>query len=482
MKGALPYGWAADRVGQLFHSFGGGTPSRSVLSYWSGKIPWISSGDVKADRIRSSSEYITRLGLENSSARLCRRGSVLVVVRSGILKHTLPVGVLESNAAINQDIKCFDSGSDDLNLWLALALRASAKNIIELNREGTTVQSVKYETLRDFHLKVPPLAEQRRIVAKLQELISRVDASRARLDQVERVLERFRRSVVAAACSGELTADWREGHGSNGMASDELPVGWKLCTVGDVIESLKYGTARKCDYEKRGIPVLRIPNVANGVIDHSDLKYATLSAAERRQLRLVPGDILLIRSNGSVSLVGRTALVRQAEGGFAYAGYLIRLRPRPIAIMPEFLNLALGSFDVRLQIELEARSTSGVHNINGDEVRALTFALPPTDEQREIVRRVGELLALHHRMVHRLTESHRQVDKLTSALLEKAFRGELVPTEAELARQEGREYESGAMLLERVRQQTMADKKQEPVRARGEGGAGVRRRVRGATG
>lgn len=271
--------------------------------------------------------------------------------------------------------------------------------------------------------------------------------SRRRLDHVQRVLERFRQSVLAAACSGELTDDWRERNASSSQTAGDLPVGWKSATVGEVLESLKYGTAQKCDYDKRGIPVLRIPNVANGVIDHSDLKYAKLPSSEREQLRLTPGDILLIRSNGSVSLVGRTALVRQSEEGFAYAGYLIRLRPRPTAVTPEFLNLALGSFDVRLQVELEARSTSGVHNINGDEVRALRFALPPRDEQREILMRVNDLVTLAGRMDRRLTEARGQVEKLTAAILAKAFRGELVPTEAELAEREGREYEPASVLL-----------------------------------
>jgi type I restriction enzyme S subunit len=221
--------------------------------------------------------------------------------------------------------------------------------------------------------------------------------------------------------------------------------------VGDVIDSLKYGTAQRSGYEDRAVPVLRIPNVVNGVIDHSDLKYAKLPPSELEQLRLTPGDILLVRSNGSVSLVGRTALVRQSEEDFAYAGYLIRLRPRRTAVTPEFLNLALGSFDVRLQIELEARSTSGVHNINGDEVRALTFALPPLGEQREILRRVNDLFELVDRMGRRLAGARDHVEKLTPALLAKAFRGELVSTEAEQARDEGREFESTSALIERVR-------------------------------
>src|SRR5262249_31311713 len=158
--------------------------------------------------------------------------------------------------------------------------------------------------------------------------------------------------------------------------------------------------------------VLRIPNVANGTIDHADLKYASLPPKELELLKLVPGDILLIRSNGSVSLVGKTAVVRKNEAGFAYAGYLIRLRPHRSSVEPEFLNVALGSHDIRLQIELEARSTSGVNNINGEEVRALRFILPPLAEQQEIVRRVEALFALANQIEARFQKAQSQVDQL----------------------------------------------------------------------
>jgi len=304
--------------------------------------------------------------------------------------------------------------------------------------------------IEELEVPLAPIEEQRRIVGQLKKLTEKIGASRRRLEHIERIVDRFRQSVLAAACSGQLTADWREWSGESGDDGDDLPPSWRAITVAEAVESLKYGTAQKCDYGKRGVPVLRIPNVAGGIVDHADIKYGKLSVAERDQLRLMPGDILLIRSNGSVSLVGRTALVREPERDFAYAGYLIRLRPRRTLVVPEFLNLVFGSFDVRLQIELEARSTSGVHNINGDEVRALRFALPPRSEQVEILRRVKVLFTVADRMESRLRDARAWVDKLTPAVLAKAFRGELVPTEAELAEREGREYEAASALLERI--------------------------------
>lgn len=288
--------------------------------------------------------------------------------------------------------------------------------------DATSSVTVGHLSSRDILLipfPLPPLPEQKRIVAKVEKLLEKVDASRAQLDKVAAILKRFRQSVLAAACSGRLTADWRSGKGKAGE--------WEHSSVGEVVESLKYGTATKCEYAKRGVPVLRIPNVVSGRIDHSDLKYAKLPAKELQQLRLVAGDILLIRSNGSVSLVGRTAVVSRAEEDYAYAGYLIRLRPDRKKVQPAFLNLVLSSYDIRLQIEVESRSTSGVNNINSEEVRELSFQLPALPEQREIVRRVEDLFALADRLEARVGKARGQVDKLTQSILAKAFQGELVP-------------------------------------------------------
>src|ERR1019366_7168041 len=170
MTTGLPEGWATIRVGDYFHSWGGMTPSTSNASYWGGNVPWVSSRDIKACRIAGGAEFITRKALQETRLRLCPVGSVLVVVRSGILAHTLPIAVAASPVSINQDLKAFYSPDSNLNEWLALALRSLAPEILTNNRkDGTTVQSVRYEELCDLIVSVPPSTEQTRITTRLGE-------------------------------------------------------------------------------------------------------------------------------------------------------------------------------------------------------------------------------------------------------------------------------------------------------------------------
>jgi type I restriction enzyme S subunit len=228
------------------------------------------------------------------------------------------------------------------------------------------------DDLQELYFPLPPLAEQHRIVANLDYLFEKHECNKIRLEKIPIILKRFRQSVLAAAVSGRLTNINKE--------IEKIP-------LGELIDDLKYGTAEKSEKDKKGTPILRIPNIGDdGRINLNDLKFAELQKKELEKLALKEGDILLIRSNGSVSLLGKAAIVSSEQVGLAYAGYLIRIRCNLKKVLPEFLNHVLSSYDVRMQIEIPSRSSSGVNNINSDEVRALQIPVFTIDEQKEIVK------------------------------------------------------------------------------------------------
>ncbi|POZ52484.1 hypothetical protein [Methylovulum psychrotolerans] len=241
----------------------------------------------------------------------------------------------------------------------------------------------------------------------------------------------------------------------------ELPEGWIYSKLGAIIDEPTYGTAKKCDYETMEIGVLRIPNVVSGKIDASDLKYAQFSDAEIASYKLNAGDILLIRSNGSVSIVGRCALVSNADIEYLYAGYLIMLRPNQTVIVPAYLLNLFLSHSVRKQIEYKAKSTSGVNNINSGEIQSLVIAVCGIEEQIQIQTELDSKLSVCDQLDQTLTTALQQAEALRQSILKKAFSGQLVPQDPN--------DEPASVLLERIQAETAAlcpQPKRTPIKSR----------------
>ena len=195
---------------------------------------------------------------------------------------------------------------------------------------------------------------------------------------------------------------------------------WQTRQLSALLADLRYGTATKCG-RLGAVPVLRIPNVPAGRVNLSDLKYADFDKQEVMRLSLEEGDLLIVRSNGSISLVGQCAVVPRAAEGMLFAGYLIRLRVDRNEVDPEFLHLMLSSPFSRGVIEGQAKSTSGVNNINGKQIEALVVPCPPIHDQKTTVRKATALMQRIERLAAEALKASTLLDQLDQATLSKAF-------------------------------------------------------------
>jgi type I restriction enzyme S subunit len=197
--------------------------------------------------------------------------------------------------------------------------------------------------------------------------------------------------------------------------------------------------------------VLRIPNVAQGQINLDNLKYATEDELHEKG-SVAPSDFLIVRTNGSQDLIGRGSLVTERyDQPHYFASYLIRLRLVPYKGVESFVAWLWQSLYVRDLLEQEAVSSAGQYNISLSKLSQFVLPMPPLAEQQEIVLRVEQLFKFADAIERRMAAAMVRAEKLIQSVLAKAFRGELVPTEAELARAEGRDYEPASVLLQRIR-------------------------------
>lgn len=289
-------------------------------------------------------------------------------------------------------------------LYYFLCGGSSVQSVINETRGSAGQVNISLSQCRNFEIPLPPPAEQRRIVAKIHSLTGRSRRARDHLDHIPRLVEKYKQAVLAAAFRGDA----------------------ELALVGDVITDIRYGTAKKCKYDGGAVPVLRIPNVKGGRIDLGDMKSADFDAKELLKLELRTGDLLVIRSNGSLDLVGLSAVVDDRAAGMLFAGYLIRLRTDPTLCLPEYLHWFLQSSVARNTITNAAKSTSGVNNVNAQELQALELPLPSIAAQKARIASIESAFAWIDHLTADATSARKLIDHLDQSVLTKAFKGELV--------------------------------------------------------
>lgn len=414
----LPDSWVEVPIGAVARIVGGGTPPSKDPANFAAPghgIPWLTPADLSGYRkqtIEQGKRDLTEVGFSACGATLMPKGTVLFSSRAPIGY----VAIAANEISTNQGFKSFilPPGIDARFTYYQLKwLKPEAEAIAT----GTTFKELSGAATATLPFKVAPVAEQTRIANQLDTLLTRIQSCNDRFDAIPALLKRFRQTVLAEATSGALSK------------SEETTssVVWTETTIGAICSDLRYGTSKKCDYSTQGTGVLRIPNIAEqGRIDVTDLKRADFDSKELQKLALHEGDLLVIRSNGSVELVGKTGLVTADEAGLLFAGYLMRLRVDPEKAIPAFIQICLSAPVLRQCIERTAKSTSGVNNLNAEELRSLPLLLPSLSKQIEIVKRVKTLFALADRIEARCTAARTQAQRLSPLVLAKAFRGELV--------------------------------------------------------
>ncbi|WP_410859921.1 restriction endonuclease subunit S [Phocaeicola plebeius] len=200
----LPNGWEWCKLEDIV-SFGGGkTPAMDNKEYWhNGNHLWVTSKDMKCSHITNSLMKITDKALEIMT--IYERGTLLVVTRSGILRHTLPISILETPATVNQDLKAISPHIKDLSEYLYIVIKANEHFILkEYHKDGTTVDSIDFDKFKCLPIPLAPITEQRRIIAETKHWFTLIEQINQDKSDLQTIINQIKNKILSLAIHGKL--------------------------------------------------------------------------------------------------------------------------------------------------------------------------------------------------------------------------------------------------------------------------------------
>ncbi|EJV5743479.1 restriction endonuclease subunit S [Vibrio alginolyticus] len=429
----LPKGWMQTSLGELCTKLTDGShnPPKAKAT----GLPMLSAKNIQngkldfglGSRLITEEEFVA----EDKRTRISKGDVLLTIVgalgRSAIVSTHEKFTLQRSVAVLSAPIISSDY------LKYAIESPSFQKQIFD-NAKGTAQKGIYLKKLRELNMVLPPLAEQKRIVEKLDEVLAQVDTIKARLDGIPDLLKRFRQSVLASAVSGKLTEEWRRENGEDSS--------WKQITLKDAAHIQDpHPSHRTPPVVEGGIPFVSIGDLReDGSIDIENARKVSPEVLKEHKARytLKEGDFIF----GKIGTLGK-ATVLPMSVDFALSANVILIQPEISLAEPKYIQYFLSSPTTMDEVAKQANSTSqSAFGIK--KMRAFVCSLPSKIEQTEIVRLVDQYFAFADTIEAQVKKAQARVDNLTQSILAKAFRGELVP--------QNDDDESAEVLLERIAQ------------------------------
>ena len=408
----VPKNWCWTRTGSIAEVASGGTPSSSVAEYYEGgTIPWISPADLSGYNdiyISSGAKNITELGLEKSSARLLPADTVCLSSRAPIGY----VAIAQNPLCTNQGFKNFMPSTCYLPKYLYWYLKGN-KELLESYASGTTFLELSGSKATVVEIPLAPLAEQQRIVDRIEYLFGKLDEAKEKARSVLDSFETRKAAIFHKAFTGELTAKWRAEHG----ISDDTWVGKPLA---DFLQLITYGFTNPMPDADEGPWKITAKSVHDGYIDYEISRKTTQEAFDNLltdKSRPLVNDVLLTK-DGSI---GRVAVVDRP--GICINQSVALLRPTE-AVRPEFLRDMLLSPQHQRTMELQAGGTALKH-IYITRVDKMMVSVPSVIEQEEVCKIVKSLMTKEQQAKEAAEVVLEKIDLLKKSILARAFRSEL---------------------------------------------------------
>ncbi len=406
-KRELPPGWRWAKLATICDIRNGGTPSRENMQFWSGTIPWVSPKDMKTHVIRDTEDHISREAIDQSATSLTPAGTILAVVRSGILAHHFPLAITGREVTFNQDIKALLPKVPAANSnFLIHILRSKEREILsEGIKRGATVHSVRTGYLENLEIPFPPLSEQKRIAGILNERMAAIDKARAAAQAQLEAAKDLRAAYLGLVFPKERV---------------ELLSGWRISKLEKVCKRIDYGFTASSTQSVGGPRFLRITDIRDGYVDWNNVPSCDIDELDELYYALADGDIVFARTGATT---GKSYLVQNPPRA-VFASYLIRLRVNREEIDPCYLYSYFQSALYWRSISMGVRG-GAQGGFNAAMLSQLAIPFPPLEEQKKLIGQIDRVFKITRGITEGIDRQLNEINALPQALLRQAFNGEL---------------------------------------------------------
>jgi type I restriction enzyme S subunit len=341
---------------------------------------------------------------------------------------------------------------------------------IKKNFQGSAQGGINSNFIKNIYIPVPPVNEQKRIVSKLEELFTKLDAGIEYLKKTKTLLKQYRQSILKYAFEGKLTEKWREKN-SNEISQTSvifeklesqklinkrkefprldlktlngIPEGWMWIRIQDIADYIQYGTSERANADSNGIPVIRMGNIQSGKIIFENLKYYPKSWKGLDGFLLSEGDVLFNRTN-SAELVGKAAVYESIYPKSAFASYLIRIKILRNLYNPKLLSFFINSIFGKQYIKSVVSQQVGQANVNGTKLAAMPIPFLSIHEQNIIVEEIETKFSILEHTENIIQKNLSYCERLRQSIFKDTFEGKLVVQDPN--------DEPASVLLEKIKQ------------------------------
>jgi len=403
----LPEGWVWCKLEDIATFGGGKTPSMDVKEYWNkGKNLWVTSKDMKNDSIHDSLMKITDEALNIMTQY--EKDTLLVVTRSGILRHTLPIAILEKNATINQDIKSIMPLNGIIPKFLFYAIKANENIILtEYHKDGTTVDSIDFDKFKCLPIPLPPINEQKRIITEVLKVSASIDCIDCGKADLYTAIAQAKSKILNLAIHGKLVPQDPTDEPASELLKrinpkaeitcdnghyQKLPEGWCMTNIGSLFDAVSAKRVLKSEWKDKGVPFYRAREIVQlskeGFAD-KDLFISEKHYAEIKDKYGIPtyGDIMI----SAVGSIGYTYIVKE-DDVFYYKDASVLCLKNTRHWNSEFFSIWLASPFLQEQMYKNSKGTT-VDTITLEKIKKYAIPFPPLNEQNRIVSKIEEIFA-----------------------------------------------------------------------------------------